>query len=231
MKKENGSNPKSKIKPHLVPPDLEKFKNQQSQKKGKESHSRGRKEETIEKKKPSFFNKKSEVEELKKELKEIKTSYAYLQAEFMNFKKAKKIEREQSIKYASFPFLQNFLVNVLNDFNRAMEKEWKTSDFENFKSGIEMLHSKIIKLLEQYGVKEINPQGEIFNPYFHEVLSLEEDKNLPEKTILQVCKKGYLLYDRLVQPAQVIVNQYSINKSESESESDLEESSLKQDRE
>ena len=156
-------------------------------------------------------NKKSSVfkkeEKLEKELKDIKKAYAYLQAEFENFKRIQRNEREQSIKYASFPFLQDFLIHVLNDLNRAIGEEWKSSDFENFKSGIKMLHSKTIKILKQYGVQEINPQGEVFNPHFHEVVSVGQDQSQPDQTVLQVCKKGYVLHDRLVQPAQVIVNQ------------------------
>ncbi len=221
MKNERSSNSthKSKKQPRLTPPDLEKLKVQKSQPKDSEKNSEIQAKKSKDKQKKSlFFNKNSELEKLKKELKEIKNSYAYLQAEFINFKRIQKKEREQSIKYASFPFLQDFLFNVLNDFNRAMEKEWRNSDFEDFKSGIEILHSKIIKILKQYGVKEINPKGETFNPHFHEVMSLGQDKNLPEQTILQVCKKGYSLHDRLVQPAQVIVNQFSENKTNLEPE-------------
>ena len=188
---------------------MSKEKNTHSKTTSKKNSEEGQKSIKEKSKKNAFLKKEGKVE---KELKEIKNAYAYLQAEFVNFKRVQQNEREQSIRYASFPFLQDFLVSVLNDFNRAMEKEWKTSDFENFKSGIEILHSKMIKVLEQYGVKEINPQGEVFNPHFHEVVSVGQDESQPEQTVLQVCKKGYTLHERLVQPAQVIVNQISKEK-------------------
>ena len=219
MTKEHITMNNKKNSDHFSKDSKESQKDKLSQKENSKSHFEKKEDSQKTKKKPSpFFNKNLETEKLKKELKEVKSSYSYLQAEFANFKRIQQNEREQSIKYASSSFLNDFLINVLNDFNRAMEKEWEESDFKDFKSGIGIIHSKIIKVLQKNGVKEINPQGEIFDPRFHEVLSLGEDQSLPEQTVLQVCKKGYLLHDRLVQPAQVIVNQFLKNKKSEETE-------------
>lgn len=157
--------------------------------------------------------KNKELEKRLKELEELNKSYRYLQAEFANFKRIVQKEKEQMIKYAAFSFLQDITLNFLNDFNRAMEKNWESKDFENFKKGVEMLHSKFIKILNQHGVAEIIPKGALFDPNLHEVVSVEENKEHSENTILHICRNGYQLHDRLVQPAQVIVSKNS-QKSE-----------------
>lgn len=155
-------------------------------------------------KKPQIRNK--ELEKKVKELEELSKSYRYLQAEFANFKRIAQKEKEQAMRYSSFIFLRDVILNFLNDFNRAMENNWESKDFESFKKGVEMLHSKFIKILQQYDVKEISPKGQPFNPNMHEVVSVEENKEHPDGAILRVCRTGYQLYDRLVQPAQVIVS-------------------------
>ncbi len=167
-------------------------------------------------KKPQKVNK--ELAGKIKELEESKKRYQYLQAEFANFKRITQKEKEQAVKYSSFSFLQDVIVNFLNDFNRAMEKKWENKDFENFKKGVEMLHSKFVKILKQNSVTEIAPKGEVFNPHLHEVVSVEENKEQPENTILHICRKGYQLHDRLVQPAQVIVSKNFDNKESEKSE-------------
>ena len=162
-------------------------------------------------KRPQIKNK--ELEKKVKELEELEKSYRYLQAEFANFKRITQKEKEQTIKYSSFNFLQDVILNFLNDFNRAMENNWESKDFESFKKGVEMLHSKFIKVLQQYDVVEISPKGQPFNPNIHEVVSVEENKESPEGTILRVCRNGYQLHDRLVQPAQVVVSKNNQDKN------------------
>lgn len=165
-------------------------------------------------KKPQIKNK--ELEEKIQELEELNKSYRYLQAEFANFKRIAQKENEQAVKYSAFSFLQDITLNFLNDFNRAMEKKWEGKDFENFKKGVEMLHSKFIKILQQHGVTEIIPKGDLFDPNLHEVLSVEQNDKHPENTILRIFRNGYQLHDRLVQPAQVVVSKNSQPQDSSE---------------
>jgi len=160
--------------------------------------------------------KNKELEKKIQELEKLNKSYCYLQTEFANFKKIAQKESEQAVKYSSFGFLQDIILNFLNDFNRAMEKQWESKDFENFRKGVEMLHSKFIRILQQHGITEIIPRGIPFDPNLHEVVSVEENDKHPENTVLHICRNGYQLHDRLVQPAQVIVSKGSQVSSESE---------------
>ena len=166
-------------------------------------------------KKPQIKDK--ELENKIKELEEISKSYRYLQAEFANFKRIAQKEKEQAMKYSSFNFLRDVILNFLNDFNRAMENNWDRKDFDSLKKGVEMLHSKFVKILQQYDVVEISPKRQPFNPNVHEVVSVEENKEHPNDTILRVCRTGYQLHDRLVQPAQVIVSKHPQTKNSQKS--------------
>ena len=158
----------------------------------------------------SFLFKKPKLKKdttaLEKELEQIKKSYQYLQAEFANHKRITLKERHHLIKYGPLSFIKDFLSFVFNDFNQAVQKEWKEKDFENLKKGFSMLCSQTLKTLKSHGVEEVNPLGKVFDPRLHEVLSTRADSSQPTNTVLYVCRKGYTLHDQLIQPAQVIVN-------------------------
>lgn len=143
----------------------------------------------------------------KKELEDLKKSYRYLEAEFANFKKTSFKEIQTTRQYGTFNVFQELLVHVVNDFNRALEKEWKDSELKEFKKGVELIHQQLIQHLKKMNVEEINPKkGTLFDPLWHEVISSIEDNETTLNHIIQVCRKGYKLNGRLIQPAQVIVS-------------------------
>lgn len=149
------------------------------------------------------------LQKLQTELAQLKKNYQYLQAEFANYKRNTEKSRQEMSLYANSILIQELLTNVFNDFNRAMDSAVEKTNVENFKKGIQMIHSQFLKYFQKHGVEELSPKGEIFDPHFHEVLSTEIKPELPENTILHVCKKGYKLHKRLIQPAQVIVSKKS----------------------
>jgi len=61
-------------------------------------------------------------------------------------------------------------------------------------------------VLEKFGVREINPQGEPFNPEFHQAMTLQPSAQVPPNTVMNVFQKGYVLNERLVRPAMVVVS-------------------------
>src|SRR5207245_9667185 len=75
----------------------------------------------------------------------------------------------------------------------------------SMREGIAMTISIMMKTLEKYGVKIIDPINEIFNPALHEVMLAQEKGDVPPNTIIAVMQKGYQLHDRLIRPARVII--------------------------
>ncbi len=61
-------------------------------------------------------------------------------------------------------------------------------------------------VLEKFDVKEVNPQGEKFNPEFHQAMSMQETSDFAPNTVMTVFQKGYVLSDRLIRPAMVVVS-------------------------
>ncbi len=61
-------------------------------------------------------------------------------------------------------------------------------------------------VLEKFGIKEIDPQGEKFDPDFHQAMSMQESTELAPNTVITVFQKGYMLNERLIRPAMVVVS-------------------------
>ena len=62
------------------------------------------------------------------------------------------------------------------------------------------------QVFDKFNVQEVNPEGEKFNPEHHQAMSIQENAEVEANTVLAVMQKGYLLNDRLVRPAMVLVS-------------------------
>lgn len=80
-------------------------------------------------------------------------------------------------------------------------------DVVAIKEGMELTHKQLLASLEKSGVKQINPEGESFNPDLHQAISMVPSPDHEPNTVIQVFQKGYTLNERLLRPAMVIVSQ------------------------
>lgn len=71
--------------------------------------------------------------------------------------------------------------------------------------GMQLTHRQLLSVLEKNDVREIDPQGQPFNPDFHQAMSMLETADVPANHVLSVMQKGYTLHERLLRPAMVIV--------------------------
>ena len=147
-----------------------------------------------------------ELLKLKKQMEELSKSYRYLQAEFANYKRISLKEKEKALHYGAFHLVQDLLLNAVNDLNNALEKSWDEKDFKNFKQGMIIIRGQLMKTLKAHDVEEINPKEKLFDPHFHEVLSVKAEPNLPDQTVVEVLRRGYKMRERLIQPAGVIIS-------------------------
>ncbi len=72
--------------------------------------------------------------------------------------------------------------------------------------GVELTLQMLTAALEKFGVTEVDPQDERFNPDYHQAMSIQERADVEPNTVVTVVQKGYLLNDRLIRPAMVIVS-------------------------
>ncbi|MCB0356205.1 MAG: nucleotide exchange factor GrpE [Bdellovibrionales bacterium] len=147
---------------------------------------------------------KSGENNLQGEFDKLKSDYLYLRAEFDNFRKNTIKERSDMVKYGAERFIRQML-NVIDNFDRALEMEITPENYNDFRQGIEMTANDFRQQLENMGVKIEDPLGQMFDPNFHEALSSEETDKYPPGHISQVFKKTYLLHDKVIRPAQVVV--------------------------
>ncbi len=82
----------------------------------------------------------------------------------------------------------------------------ESEDVKKIREGMELTQKMLQAALEKFGITELNPAGEKFNPEFHQAMLTQEASDMEPNTILTVCQKGYLLHDRLIRPAMVIVS-------------------------
>ena len=79
-------------------------------------------------------------------------------------------------------------------------------DPARLQEGVELTLQMLTTVLGKFGITEVNPQLERFNPDFHQAVSLQERADVEPNTVVTVVQKGYLLNERLLRPAMVIVS-------------------------
>ena len=143
----------------------------------------------------------SELEQVKEELVEMKENYLRQVAEFDNFRKRTAKEKEETYSFALSKCITEFLP-VLDNFERALACE--TAD-ENYKKGVEMIYTQLEEMLKKFGVSEIEAEGKEFDPNLHNAVSQKEDDSFGENTVCHVFQKGYLLGEKVIRHAMVVV--------------------------
>ncbi len=145
-----------------------------------------------------------EIDELKKELNELRDKYVRLFADFDNAKKRMAREKLEIIMTASKDVVKD-LLPVLDDFERAMKAAESSTD-ENVKAGIQLIHSKLQSMLATKGLKPMESIGKEFDTEQHEAIT-EIPASSPEMEgkVVDELEKGYLLNDKIIRFAKVIV--------------------------
>ncbi len=128
-----------------------------------------------------------------------------LQAEFDNYKKRLEKDKMEFVKFANEEIIIEVL-NILDDFERAVKAGKSKHDFDILYKGVEMIWKDMKEFLKKKGVREIDAQGKPFNPHEHEAMMQEERDDYPEDHITEEFQKGYMLNDRIIRPAKVKVS-------------------------
>lgn len=144
--------------------------------------------------------KEQEVEKEKKE-------YLFLMAEFDNFRKRTLRERTDLIKSASEKALKG-LLPIVDDFERGLEAIKDTTDAEAVKEGMNLIYNKFIKYLNDNGVKAMETAGAPFDAEIHEAVAMVPAPTDDVKgKIIDTVSKGYMLNDKVLRHAKVVVAQ------------------------
>lgn len=128
-----------------------------------------------------------------------------IQAEQDNLRKRSQRDIENAHKYALEKFV-NELLPVKDSLELGLSAAEGEGDIEKIRQGTELTLKMFADVLAKFGVEEVNPVGEKFDPEHHQAMSMQENAEVAPNSVLAVMQKGYLLNDRLVRPAMVVVS-------------------------
>jgi molecular chaperone GrpE len=140
-------------------------------------------------------------------IEEQKDSVTRAAASEANIRRRAVQDVEKAHKFALEKFA-NELLPVIDNMERALhgtdaEAEASKAIYE----GVELTLKSFVSTVDKFGLKEVNPQGEAFNPEHHQAIGMQPSPEFPANTVMMVMQKGYILNDRLLRPAMVMVSQ------------------------
>ncbi|MGM0453453.1 MAG: nucleotide exchange factor GrpE [Thermodesulfobacteriota bacterium] len=176
---------------------------EQSPEKSRDAEGKGKSKDELE-------SVKEELDTVKQEAAETYDRLLRMTADFENYKKRSQRDREDQKKFANESLIKD-LLPVIDNLERALvaAKEQQSSDAGhggNMVEGVEMTLNEIVKILKDYNVTAVEAQGKPFDPTYHEAVMQEESDQYPENTVINELQKGYMLHDRLIRPAMVVVS-------------------------
>ncbi len=137
-------------------------------------------------------------------LKEKEDQYLRLAAEFDNYKKRTSRDFARLIETANQELIKE-LLEILDNFKRALSVENDNSDFESYSKGIKLIYNQLDTLLKEHGLEEIEAVGGEFDPELHEAVMTIETDDVPEDHVAGELQKGYKLKGRVIRHSRVSV--------------------------
>nr|WP_246476567.1 nucleotide exchange factor GrpE [Salicibibacter cibi] len=147
----------------------------------------------------------TQIEALQAELEEWQNKVKRVQADYDNFRKRSRSEKEAAEQFRSQPLMEA-LLPVLDNFSRALESEGQNASDEGLYKGMEMVYRQFTEALESNGLEEIPTEGETFDPNVHQAVMQVEEEGFESNQIVEELQKGYKLKTRVIRPAMVKVN-------------------------
>ncbi|ONK24189.1 nucleotide exchange factor GrpE [Siminovitchia sp. FSL H7-0308] len=145
------------------------------------------------------------IEELEAKLQEYENRYLRLLADFDNFRRRVKLDKEADEKYRAQHLITN-LLPALDNFERAMQIEPDNEQTRALLDGVNMVYKSIIEALKSEGAEQIEAVGKEFDPNLHQAVMQTEDDEAGENIVVEEFQKGYMLKDRVIRPAMVKVS-------------------------
>lgn len=125
-------------------------------------------------------------------------------AEADNARKRFLREKDEAIRYAASSVLAD-IIPALDNLDLALEHAKSNEACKDFLIGVEMTRKLLLEALAQHGLTRVGEVGEMFDPTKHEAMSMAPDEAVPNGAICMIMNRGYILHDRLLRPAKVVV--------------------------
>ncbi len=143
------------------------------------------------------------ITKMQEELGIVQDRYLRLAAEFENYKRRTEREQQTSLKFANERLLRD-LLPVLDNLEHALQAA-DAASLDGIATGVKMVFKQLVETLERFGVQSFSALGKPFDPSLHEAMLEREDDSAEPGTVIEEYQKGYMLHERLVRPARVVV--------------------------
>jgi len=149
----------------------------------------------------------SELAVLQKKADEHYDQLVRAHAEIENLKRRHTQELEKAHKYALDKFVGE-LLTIWDSLELGLQAAQNDeADVASLREGTELTVKMFGDVMEKFNVERINPEGEAFNPEFHQAMSMVPNAEMAPNTVMAVMQKGVSLNGRLIRPAMVVVSQ------------------------
>jgi molecular chaperone GrpE len=145
------------------------------------------------------------VDDLKAEIKNWNDRYLRLMAEFDNYKKRSSREYQALVDSANERLMTD-LVEVRENFERAVKNGEKSTDYNVLFDGVKLIFSKFDTVLAKYGLEIFGASGDEFDPMIHDALMKAAHNDIPEDHVADIYERGYKLKGKVMKHARVIVS-------------------------
>ncbi|MBX5436462.1 MAG: nucleotide exchange factor GrpE [Alicyclobacillaceae bacterium] len=146
------------------------------------------------------------VAALQEELESVRQQLLRVHADFDNFRRRTRQEREELQQFAARKLLEE-LLPVVDNFERALASVNAESQADSIRTGIEMVYRQLTAVLERQGVQPMNAAGQPFDPNFHQAVMQEPAaEGQPAGLVVEELQRGYLLHGKVLRPALVKVS-------------------------
>ncbi len=146
-----------------------------------------------------------EVTLLNKQVEELQNRLLRVQADFDNYKRRTKQEKDELGKYANVKLIEA-LLPTYDNFDRAIQSALDTKNLESFVQGVQMIYKQVEDVLSKEGLEPIEAVGKPFNPEFHQAIMQVETDEFESGYVVEELQKGYKIKDRVIRPSMVKVN-------------------------
>jgi len=146
-------------------------------------------------------------EAVEAELAEQKDTVLRAQAEVQNMRRRCEADVEKAHKFALEKFSTE-LLTVIDNLERALESapDTEADNIRAIREGVELTLKGFLETCEKFNIRQMDPEGEPFDPQMHQAMSMVPNPDVEPNTVVAVVQKGYLLNDRVIRPAMVMVS-------------------------
>lgn len=161
-----------------------------------------------------------ELKKAQEDVEKYKEAHLRAVADLDNFRKRTQRDKDEIRKFANTGLIEDFLP-VLDNLALGLTAAENQPEAKNIAEGFVLVSHQLKDVLKRNGLQEVNPEGERFDPNHHESVAHQTHDSIAEDHIISVVRIGYLLNDRLLRPATVVVSSGPEVTTKGEAEEDL----------